>query len=117
MTVTYTGVSQNLTATNVVYAQESAIKAMAQAVMISMAESNIDMLCDMPEEYPTKGDVELVFQGLHDQATDMILDCFDDLKERLLKELATKRYTARVKALRYDDNGVMNDVDVQLTFE
>ncbi len=117
MSVTYKGVSQTVNAANVIYAQEAAIKALVQATMISMAEANVDMVCDMSNEYPTKVDVEAVFQGLHDQAADMIADCFDDLKERLLAELAQKRYTARVKALHYDDNGGLNDVTVDVHFE
>ena len=38
MTVSYTGLSQNVVATNVLYAQGNTIKALAQAAMVSMAE-------------------------------------------------------------------------------
>ena len=117
MSVSYTGVSQKLTATSVLYYNEDAIKALAQAAMVSLAEADVDMLCDCPNEYPTKADVERVFQGLHEQATDFVNDMFDDLKERLLKELATKKYTARVRAIHYDQQGVMHDIDVQVDFE
>ncbi len=117
MTVSYTGASQVCNATNVLYAQDQAIKALAQAAMISLAEADIDMLLDCPNEYPTKADMERVFQGLHEQATDFINDTFEDLKERLLAELAQKRYTARIKALHYDERGAVDDISLQVDFE
>lgn len=117
MTVSYTGASQVVNATNLLYAQDKAIKALAQAAMVSLAEADVDMLLDCPNEYPTKADMERVFTGLHDQATDFVNDVFEDLKERLLKELAQARYTARVKAVHYNDEGTVDDIDLQLTFE
>jgi Zn-dependent M32 family carboxypeptidase len=117
MTVQYTGVSQLISAQKVVYYNDDVIRAIAQAAMVSMAEADIDMLMDCPDEYPTKADVERVFQGLNEQATDLINDVFDDLKQRLLSELAEKRYTAQVRALHYDEHGNYDDIDVKLTFE
>ena len=117
MTVSYTGASQVCNATNVLYAQEQAVRALAQACMVSLAEADVDMLLDCPNEYPTKADMERVFTGLHDQAADFINDTFEDLKERILAELAKARYTARVKALHYNDEGAVDDIDLQLTFE
>ena len=117
MTVSYTGASQVCNATNVLYAQEQAVRALAQAAMVSLAEGDVDMILDCSPEYPTKADMERVLTGLHDQAADFINDTFDDLKERILAELARTRYTARVKAIRYDDEGAVDDIDVQLTFE
>ncbi len=117
MTVSYTGASQVVNATNVLYAQDQAVKALAQACMVSLAEADVDMLLDCPNEYPTKADMERVFQGLHEQAADFINDTFDDLKDRILKELAQARYTARVKALHYGEQGQVEDIDLQVDFE
>ncbi len=117
MTVSYTGASQVCNATNVLYAQDQAVRALAQACMISLAEADVDMLLDCPQEYPTKADMERVFTGLHDQAADFINDTFDDLKERVLAELAKTRYTARIKALHYDQQGAVEDISLQVDFE
>lgn len=117
MSVSYTGVSQTLTANKVLFYSNDTVKALAQAAMVNMAEANAEMLCDCPEDYATRTDAERVFQGLHEQAVDMIEDMFDDLKQRLLEELATKKYTARVRAMHYDETGALSDVDVQLDFE
>ena len=117
MTISHTGVSQNVSATNVLYSRQDVIKALAQAAILNMAEADVDMLCDCPAEYPTKGDCERVFQGLHEQATDLVNDMFDELKEKLLEELAQKRYTARVTGLHYDKEGNMDDITVQVDFE
>ena len=108
---------QNVVATNVLYAQGNTIKALAQAAMVSMAEADVEMVLDMSNEYPTKADIERVFQGLHDQATDLINDMIEDLRDRLLTELAQKRYTARVTALTYDDEGQLDDIGLKNDFD
>lgn len=117
MTVVYTGVSQTVQANAVLYSQSKVAKAIAQAAMVNMAEGNVEMLLDCPSEYPTKADLERVFQGLHEQATDFVNDVFDELKDAVLKELLTKSYTARVTAMKFDDKGEMADIDVSVTFE
>ena len=117
MTVGYTGVSQTVQANAILYSQPKVVKAIAPAAMINMAEGNVEMLLDCPNEYPTKADLERVFQGLHEQATDLVNDLFDELKAAVLKELETKSYTARVSAMKFDDNGEMTDIDVTVRFE
>lgn len=117
MSISYTGVSQNLTATRVLFYNDDTVRALAQAAMVNMAEATVEMLMDFHEDYATKADVERVFAGLHDQATDLINDVIDGLKERLLEELSTKKYVARVRAMHYDLDGELNDVDVQVDFE
>ena len=115
--INYSGVSQTLTANKVLYSNEEVVKAIAQAAMVNMAEGNVEMLCDCPSEYPTKADIERVFSGLHEQATDLVNDLFDELKAEVLKELLTKTYTARVTAMKFDDAGEMSDIDVQVDFQ
>ena len=117
MTVAYTGVSQTINAVSVVYPNDAVVKAIAQAAMISMAEADIDMLTDCPGDYPTKADFERSLQSLHDQARDLIEDTFVELKERVLAELAEKRYTARITALHYDPQGEVSDIDLKVEFE
>ena len=115
--INYSGVSQSLTANQVLYSNEAVVKAIAQTAMVSMAEADVEMLCDCPQEYPTKADLERVFQGIHDQATDLITDMFDELKAKVLAELAEKRYSARVTGLHYDDDGALNDITVSIKFD
>jgi Zn-dependent M32 family carboxypeptidase len=117
MTVSYSGVSQTVRATDVLYSRAEVVKAIVQAAMVNMAEGNVEMLLDCPEEYPTKADLERVFQGLHDQATDFVEDVFDELKQSVLDQIARQKYTARVTALRYDDDSAMSDIDVKIVFE
>ena len=116
MTVSYSGVSQTVRAEDVLYSREPAVRALAQAAMINLADGNIEMLLDCPEEYPTRQDLERVFQGLHEQAADFINDVFDELKEGVLKELE-RSYTARIRAMHYNDKGELADLDVKVVFE
>jgi hypothetical protein len=115
MTVQYTGVSQTIDARSMIYPTITSTKAIAQAAMVSMAEADIDMLMDCPADYPTKESMERVFQGLHDQARDLIEDTFDELRERVLAEL-TANYTARITALHYNPHGEVRDIDLKIEF-
>ena len=117
MSVQYTGVSQTISAMSLIYPNDQVAKAIAQAAMVSMAEGDIEMLTDCSSDYPTKADFERVFQGLHDQARDLIEDTFAELKQRVLAELEEKRYTARITALHYDQQGEVDDIDLKVEFE
>jgi hypothetical protein len=115
MSVQYSGVSQTIDARSMIYPTIASAKAIAQAAMVLMAEADIDMLMDCPDDYPTKAAMERVFQGLHDQAHDLIEDTFNELKERVLAEL-TANYTARITALHYNPHGEVRDIDLKIEF-
>jgi hypothetical protein len=115
--INFKGVGHHISAVNVIYPNDQVIKAIAQAAIVNMAEGDVEMLCDCSEQYPTKADLEQVFQGLHDQAADLIEETINELKTRLLAELAEKRYTARVTGLHYDDEGALSDITVSIDFD
>lgn len=103
-----------LDATKLIYAYDDEINQLAINMMKNMAEANIEMVCDMAEEYPTKQDIERVFEGLHDQAIDTVEDMFDELKTKLLARLQTIKYTAKVRQLEYTEMGKLNEITIKL---
>ncbi len=102
---------------DVLYGRPDGIRKLATMLIVDMAESNTDMVCDMSEEYPTKADVERVFQGLNDQAIDVLEDNFEFLKEKLMEFLRTAKVTARVRRMDYDTEGKLSDVMVDVSVE
>ncbi len=102
---------------DVLYGQPEGIRKLATMLIVDMAESNTDMVCDMSDEYQTKADVERVFQGLNDQAIDVLEDNFEFLKERLINFLRTAKVTARVRRMDYDEEGKLADVMVDVSVE
>lgn len=101
----------------VLYGQPDAIRKLATMMIVNMAESNTDMICDMPEEYPTKADVERGFQGLSEQAIDMLDDHIDTLKEKLTEFLKSAKVNARVRRMDYDNEGNLSDITVDVKVE
>ena len=101
----------------VLYTDPQVVRKMAIMMLVNVAEGNTDMICDMYEEYPTKADVERVYQGLHDQAMDMLDDHINDLRSSLEKALTELKYTARVRRLDYDQEGKLADVTVDIDVE
>ena len=101
----------------VLYSRPEAIRKLATMMIVSMAEANTDMICDMAEEYPTKGDVERGFQHLADQALDSLEDHINDLRESLTKFLKDAKVVAKVRRLDYDDDGALSDIMIDLRVE
>ena len=102
---------------SVLYAQQDGIRKLATMMIVNMAEGNTDMICDMPEEYPTKTDVERVFSTLNEQALDMMDDHIDTLKEELTKFLKSAKVVAKVRRLDYDNEGNLSDITVDVKVE
>jgi nicotinic acid phosphoribosyltransferase len=100
-----------------IYASDDAVRKMATLLIVDMAEANTDMVCDMPDEYKSKDDIERVFQHLSEQAVDVFEDHFEYFKERILKYLRTAQVTAKVRRLEYDVDGNLSDVTVEVEVE
>ena len=115
--IVYENGIEQVNTNGVLYSNPSVIRKLAIMMMVSMAESNTDMVCDMSEEYPTKADVERVFQGLNDQALDMLDDHISDLRASLEKFLQEVKYTAKVRRLEYDQEGKLADITVDIDVE
>ena len=101
----------------VLYSQPEAIRKLAIMIMVNMAEGNIDMICDMQDEYQTKEDIEAVFAPLNEQALDMLEDHMADLQRNLESFLQNAKVTAKVRRLDYGKEGNLADVFVELDVE
>ena len=108
---------ETVSTNDVLYSQDNGIRKLATMMLVNMAESNTDMVCDMPEEYETKAEVELAFQNLNEQALDMLDDVISELREKLEKFLREAKVSARVRRLDYDQNGQLSDITVDLRVE
>lgn len=102
---------------DVLFGRPDAIRKLATMMLVNMAEGNTDMVCDMSEEYKTKEDVERVFQGLTDQALDMLPDVIDSLKMSLEDFLQKAKVKAQVRRLDYDTAGKLSDITVDIKVE
>ena len=102
---------------DVLYRKSNAVRKLAIAMMVNIAESNTDMVCDMPEDYKTKDDIQEVFRELNLTALDLLDDYIDDLRDAIKKELIELRPQPRARRLDYSDEGRLVDITVDLKFE
>lgn len=102
---------------SVLYSDPQTVRKLAIMMLVNVAEGNTDMVCDCAGDYPTKKDVEAVFQGLNEVALDMLDDHFADLRSSLEKCLREIKYTARVRRMDYDEQGNLSDVTVDISVE
>ena len=99
------------------YSHKEVVRSFAIMLMANAAESNLDMLLDCPEEYPTKKDIDSVFNQINVVALDMFPDYINDLKYNIEEFLKTAKFKAHVSRLHYDKEGNLSDVDVELVVE
>lgn len=99
---------------DVLYSRPEAIRKMAIMLLVNAAESNIDMVCDMSEEYGSKADIDGAFQGLNEQALVMLEDNIADLRQSLENFLRKTKITAQVRRLNYDKEGKLDGITLDL---
>ena len=105
---------ETVSTNDVLYSHPNAVRALAIMMMVNAAESNTDMICDMPEEYKNKDDVEVVFSSLNEQALDMFDEHFEDLRNRVERFLRSAKVVARVRRLDYNPEGLLSDIAIDL---
>lgn len=100
------------------YASSTTIDAIAKAIVASMTEASIDMICDGgATEYPTRESIEECLSGTPDMGVDFVNDMFDELKQSVIDRLQNINVKAKVLSIRFDDNGHYDDVEVKLDVE
>lgn len=102
--------------TDVLYSKPDAVRKLAVAMLINIAESNIDMVCDMDDDFLTKDSIESAFKNLNDVVLSVLEDHIFDLRNELTKMLLDIKVDARVRKMEFNDIGRLSDVDVELTF-
>lgn len=105
-------------AETLLYSKKEVVDALALMAIVSMIEANIDMICDMPDEYPTKNDIEAVMNGAAEQSIDYLNDAMDELKEAVIRRVREGKLAVRVKSMKFCDvDGMLDDVTVNVNFE
>jgi hypothetical protein len=115
MSVTIKGAMEFLKPSQVLYSNPLAIEVLANEIVSSMVESSIDMICDMPSEYPNKQTIEDCLAGAADMGVDFVNDAIEELREKLLKRLQEVQVKPTVKAIHFSEKGYSDiEVDIEL---
>lgn len=117
MTVIYKR-NENISPSEVIYANSKAVQKIAAQMIVDTIEGNIDMIMDMPEEYPTKRDIEKVLNSAKDQCLEMFDDYMDTLRESLKKKLEDTKFTVHVSRIDYSKTeDEYEDIHVEVDVE
>ena len=117
MTVVYKR-NENINPSEVIYANPKAVQKLAAQMIVDTIESNIDMIMDMSEDYPTKRDIEKVLNSAKDQCIDMFDDYMDTLRESLKTRLANTNFNVRILRIDYSKtDGDYEDIHVEVDVE
>lgn len=102
----------------ILYQSPEAVRKIAVMLMVNAAECNADMVMDLPEEYPSKEEIEAVFLRLNEQALEMLDDHIDSLRGALKAQLEKIKFRARVTRLDYHrETGKLDDIHVNISVE
>ena len=116
--IVYNNAANTVKTNSVLYGNPDAVRQLAVMMMVNAAESNMDMVMDMPQEYGSKPEIEAVFQNLNELALEVLDDHIDTLRGALKAELERIKCRARVSRLDYSTlNGELIDIHVELNVE
>lgn len=119
MTIIFKSGNETVSTSAVIYANGNAMKKMAAQMIADQVEGSIDMIMDMPEDYPTKQDIEKVLSSAKEQCIDMFDDYIDTIRGAWKAALDATNFTARVVRIDYyneqDQNlGDYKDIHVEV---
>ena len=115
MAVTYRGVSQSITANDILTLDKRTIKALVQAAVINMTEAACDMIADSDGMYSTKAEMDAQLAGVKVTTRDYLADMLTELREAVLEELSKQGVEAVVRAIKYDGDAV-DEIDADVSF-
>lgn len=115
--IVYDDSAKTVDTIGVLFSRPDAIRKMAIVMLAHAAEFNTHMICDLPEEYETKEDMEVSLKGINESALGMLEDHIRDLRRALEDALQEIKFTARVRRLDYDEQGRLNDLTVDISVE
>ena len=99
------------------FATQEAVQSLVAAAMVSMAEGNLEMACDCPEDYADKASIDGLMGNLNRQAFELLSDTIEDLKYAVLEAAMKTPYTVKVRSMAFDDAGQLDDALVELMFD
>lgn len=97
-------------AAGVVRADAQTVNKIVASMMMSMADANIDLIIDYPDEYRTKQDIEAVFNNLRYQMLETVDDIVYTLKDALTERIQNTVFSTKVRQMHYDDKGQLSDI-------
>lgn len=100
--------------TDVIFVGPEAIRKMGTMMLVSAAESTIDMVRDSHEEYGSKASIDAAFQTINAQALEMLDDVVSELRYSLEQFLRSANITADVRRLEYAKEGRLEDILLDL---
>ncbi len=122
MTIIFKSGNETVSTSAVIYANANAMKKMAAQMIADQVEGSIDMILDMPEDYPTKQDIEKVLSNTKIHCIEAFDDYIETIRGAWKAALEATNFTARVVRIDYyneqDQNlGDYKDIHVEVRVE
>ena len=109
--------TEKVRASSFLFTSPDAVQALVAAAMVSMAEGNLEMAFDCPEDYSDKASIDGLMGNLNRQAFELLSDTLDDLKYAVLEAAMKTPYSVKVRSMAFDDAGQLDDALVELMFD
>ena len=117
MTITYNADIKNTDQLgDLIFGHAAQIRQMVAAMTISAAEVTIEMMYEDRERFSDKREIDKIFANLYEDTRIMNEEMIDDFAHTLKRALKLIQARATVTAVKYDADGRIVDVDVNLDF-
>jgi hypothetical protein len=115
MTVVFNKTSrQEFTAIEVLRSDRVLVNAMVEAALIGQTEGFIEMIIDGQEDLSREA-INETLKGVKESTEDFISDVLSDLESMLRERLKAVNYGAAVTGIKYDLDGEVTDIEVNVT--
>lgn len=115
MTVNCQYTNQPFTAERVLWTNRELVDAIVRAALAGQTQAFLDMIIETerPEDITRVG-VNQTLQGVKDNTSEFIKDVVNDLRRALEERLASANYSAAVTGIKYDLDGDVKDIEVDV---
>jgi hypothetical protein len=115
MTVVFKQTEQTFTAEQILWAKADLITALVECALVGQTEAFIEMIKDTETGEITRASVNTTLQGVKESAQDFIADMINDLQREVEQRLKAVNYGATVTGFKYDLDGQVADIEVNVT--
>ena len=115
MTVVHHTQARGFMAVDVLLSRAELIEAVVQEALISQTEAFVDAVIDSQDHNPvSRESILATMKGVPASTEDYINDVLNDLRIAVLERLASTLYSPAVTGIKYDREGKVDDIEVDV---
>lgn len=115
MTVVHNTQARGFMAVDVLLSRAELIEAIVQEALVSQTEAFVDVVIDCQDRNPvSRESILATMKGVPAATEDYLNDVLNDLRTAVLERLSATLYSPAVTGIKYDREGKVDDIEVDV---